>query len=104
MTPVEISPLTRKLSAFVALTDAELATLGHDAAQVRLGLLLSQFRDVPALGRDHGKVARDLSLLLPDSPAESPLERAASTDTGAWRKLSSSGGCGSRTIFSVMSS
>jgi hypothetical protein len=44
---------------------AELVPLGRDAARTRLGLLLSDFRDVPALGSDHGKVARELSLLLP---------------------------------------
>ncbi|SDL84214.1 hypothetical protein [Paracoccus chinensis] len=47
---------------------AELVTLEREAARTRLGLLLSRFRDVPALGSDHGKVARELSLLLPNSP------------------------------------
>ena len=48
---------------------AELAALGQEAARSRLGLLLSRFRDVPALGQDHGSVARDLTRLLPERPA-----------------------------------
>jgi hypothetical protein len=44
---------------------AALAALGRDAASSRLGLLLSGFRDVPALGRDHLSVARELAGLLP---------------------------------------
>jgi hypothetical protein len=58
---------------------AELVTLGRDAARLRLGLLLSKFRDVPALGNDHAKVARELSLLLPESPPMHSLKRAASS-------------------------
>lgn len=58
---------------------SELATLGREAAGARLGLLLSRFRDVPALGSDHGRVARELSLLLPESPPARPLQQAAST-------------------------
>lgn len=51
---------------------AELVMLGREAAHERLGLLLSRFRDVPALGRDHRTVARDLSRLLPEkSPPRS---------------------------------
>lgn len=50
---------------------AELATLGRDAARTRLGILLSRLRDVPALDLDQGKLARELSLLLPDrAPAQ----------------------------------
>ncbi len=44
---------------------AALAALGGDAAGSRLALLLSGFRDVPALGRDHRTVARELADLLP---------------------------------------
>jgi hypothetical protein len=58
---------------------AELVKLGREAAGARLGLLLSRFRDVPALGRDHGRVARELSLLLPESPPARPLQQVAST-------------------------
>ncbi|AZQ66970.1 hypothetical protein EF888_07375 [Silicimonas algicola] len=46
---------------------AELVALGRDAAGTRLGLLLSRFQDVPALGNAHGQVGRELSLLLPES-------------------------------------
>ncbi|MBM1218630.1 hypothetical protein JQU17_00360 [Ponticoccus sp. SC2-23] len=45
---------------------AELATLGRNAARSRLNTLLERFRDVPALASDHGRVAQDLSQLLPD--------------------------------------
>jgi hypothetical protein len=58
---------------------AELVTLGRDAARSRLGTLLARFRDVPALASDHGKVARDLSQLLPEAPPSRTLARAAST-------------------------
>ncbi|TCO69098.1 hypothetical protein [Rhodovulum euryhalinum] len=58
---------------------ADLVTLGRDAARVRLGALLSRFRDVPALAGDHGRVARDLSQLLPAGPPKGPLMQAAST-------------------------
>ena len=58
---------------------SELVILGREAAGARLGLLLSRFRDVPALGSDHGRVARELSLLLPESPPARALQRAAST-------------------------
>ncbi len=58
---------------------AELVTLGRDAARARLGTLLARFRDVPTLASDHGRVARDLSQLLPESPTSGTLKRAAST-------------------------
>ena len=58
---------------------AELVTLVHDAARTRLGTLLARFRDVPALASDHGRVARDLSQLLPEGQASGALKRAAST-------------------------
>lgn len=58
---------------------AELATLGREAARARLGLLLSRFRDVPALGHEHGSVARELSLLLPESPPLRSVTLAGST-------------------------
>ncbi|WP_299854922.1 hypothetical protein [uncultured Roseobacter sp.] len=61
---------------------AELVMLGHDAAQARLGTLLARFRDVPALASDHGRIARDLSELLPEGRASGSLKRAASTVTG----------------------
>jgi hypothetical protein len=73
------------LSAFARLgldpwaESADLAKLGRDAARARLGMLLARFRDVPALASDHGKVAQDLSQLLPASPASGTLKRAAST-------------------------
>ena len=58
---------------------AELVTLGRDAAQARLGTRLARFRDVPTLASDHGRVAWDLSQLLPDGPAPGTLKRASST-------------------------
>ena len=58
---------------------AELVALGRDAARSRLGKLLARFPDVPTLASDHGRVARDLSQLLPDGPAPGTLKRAAST-------------------------
>lgn len=58
---------------------AELVTLGRDAARARLGTLLARFRDVPALGSDYGRIARDLSQLLPEGPTSGALQRAAST-------------------------
>lgn len=54
---------------------AALGALGGDAASSRLGLLLSGFRDVPALARDHLSVARALASLL---PARSATVRAPS--------------------------
>ncbi|MEX5729794.1 hypothetical protein Ga0609869_003147 [Rhodovulum iodosum] len=58
---------------------AELVTLGRDAAQARLGTRLARFRDVPTLASDHGRVARDLSQLLPDGPTSGTLKRASAT-------------------------
>lgn len=61
---------------------AELVTLGRDAARERIGLLLTRFRDIPSLGADHGAVARELSLLLPEkSPPIRSFQQAASTIT-----------------------
>jgi hypothetical protein len=45
---------------------AELIPLGREVAAERLGILLSKFRDVPALEHDHKKVGRELSKLLPE--------------------------------------
>jgi hypothetical protein len=73
------------LSAFARLgldpwkETAELVALGRDAARSRLGTLLARFRDVPTLASDHGRVARDLSQLLPEAPTPGALKRAAST-------------------------
>ena len=58
---------------------AQLVTLGRDEGRERLGILLSSFPDVPALGSDHGKVARELSLLLPECPPTHALKRAGAT-------------------------
>ena len=58
---------------------AELVVLGRDAARSRLGTLLARFLDVPTLKSDHGRVAGDLSQLLPESPPSRTLKRAAST-------------------------
>jgi hypothetical protein len=58
---------------------AELVALGRDAARTRLGTLLARFRDVPTLESDHGRVAGDLSQLLPESPPSQTLKRAASS-------------------------
>jgi len=58
---------------------AALVRLGRDAAQARLGALLARLRDVPMLAGDHGRVARDLSQLLPDAPTPGALKRAAAT-------------------------
>ena len=44
---------------------AELAALSQGAANARIDALLSGFRDVPALVREHGPVAERLTLLLP---------------------------------------
>jgi hypothetical protein len=57
---------------------ADLVTLGRDAARTRLGTLLERFRDVPTLATDHGKVARDLSQLLPAGPTRGAMKRATS--------------------------
>jgi hypothetical protein len=61
---------------------AELVTLGRDDARARLEALLARFRDVPALVSDHGRIARDLSQLLPEGRASSSLKQAASTVAG----------------------
>jgi len=58
---------------------AELVELGRDAARSRLGTLLARFRDVPTLESDHGRVAGDLSQLLPEGQTSGSLKRAAST-------------------------
>lgn len=60
---------------------AELVALGRDGARSRLGKLLARFPDVPTLASDHGRVARDLSQLLPEGRASASLKRAASTVT-----------------------
>ncbi|MEO3414964.1 hypothetical protein AAFO92_09935 [Roseovarius sp. CAU 1744] len=57
---------------------AELVSLGRDGARARLGALLARFRDVPALASDHGRIARDLSQLLPEGRTSGSLKRAAS--------------------------
>ncbi len=46
---------------------AGLSTLRREAALSRLGKLLSAFRDVPALTREHGAVAQALVRLLPEA-------------------------------------
>ena len=58
---------------------AELVALGRDAARARLGILLARSRDVPALASDCGRVARDLSQLLPEGQTSGSLKRVAST-------------------------
>ena len=58
---------------------AELVALGRNAAQTRLGTRLARFRDVPKLASDHGRVARDLSQLLPEGRTSGTLKRAAAT-------------------------
>lgn len=60
---------------------AELATLGRDAARMRLGTLLARFQDVPALADTHNRVAQNLSQLLPEGPPSRALKQAASTIT-----------------------
>lgn len=61
---------------------AELVALGREAARARLGILLARSRDVPALASDYGRVARDLSQLLPEGQTSGSLKRAASTVAG----------------------
>lgn len=56
---------------------AELVTLGRDGARARLGALLARFRDVPALASDHGRIARDLSQLLPEDRTSGSPKRTA---------------------------
>ena len=58
---------------------ADLVALRRDAAQARLGTQLARFRDVPALASDYGRVARDLSQLLPEGQTSGSLKRVAST-------------------------
>lgn len=58
---------------------ADLVALGRDAARARLGTLLARFQDVPALASNHGRIAQDLSQLLPEDRAPVSLKRAAST-------------------------
>jgi hypothetical protein len=58
---------------------AELVTLRRDDARARLGTLLARSRDVSALASDHGKVAQDLSQLLPEGQTSGNPKRAAST-------------------------
>lgn len=45
---------------------AELASLGREVARARLETLLSAFKDVPTLALEHGAVAAELTLLLPE--------------------------------------
>lgn len=67
---------------------ADLARLGHEAARTRLGTLLERFRDVPTLATDHGKVARDLSQLLPAGKSLGAVNRAASGVADGHRGMS----------------
>lgn len=60
---------------------AELAARGREVARGRLDKLLSGFRDVPALADDHGAVARQLSLLLPEQRAIHAPQPAGSART-----------------------
>lgn len=48
-------------------------------ARSRLEMLLTRFSDVPTLESDHGRVARDLGQLLPESLAPVSLKQAVST-------------------------
>ncbi|WP_419412143.1 hypothetical protein [Primorskyibacter sp. 2E107] len=59
---------------------AELVTLGHDAARARLANLLARSRDVPALASDHGRIARNLSQLLPEGRTPGRAKQAASSE------------------------
>lgn len=61
---------------------ADLVALGREGAGTRLGVLLSRVRDVPALGNEHGKVARELSRLLPDSQPAQGVRQTASKVAG----------------------
>jgi hypothetical protein len=58
---------------------ADLVALGRDAARSRLGKLLAGFPDVPTLESAHGRVAQELSQLVPDGPTPGTLKRDAST-------------------------
>lgn len=55
----------------------ELAGLGREAAGVRLNALLSRVRDVPALEQDDGRVAQELTGLLPDHAARATAGSAS---------------------------
>ncbi|MCC5987032.1 MAG: hypothetical protein JJT95_05070 [Pararhodobacter sp.] len=60
---------------------AELAELTRDEARSRLGDMLARFRDVPALGHDHGAITQRLIELLPEPAgrrASRAIERPAS--------------------------
>ncbi|WP_343504263.1 hypothetical protein [Alloyangia pacifica] len=61
---------------------AELVTLRREAARLRLGKLLSRFRDVPALVANHKAVADELSLLLPENEPRSLQHTAATVTAG----------------------
>ena len=74
---------------------AELVMLGRDAARLRLERVLAGFLDVPALMTDHGTVARELCLLLPERPPKHPLSQADSSATIA--RLASS-----RTLWAIL--
>ncbi|WP_378949343.1 hypothetical protein [Paracoccus sp. R86501] len=64
---------------------AELVALGHDAARLRIGLLLARSWDVPALENDRAQMARNLSRLLPRNPQTQSIKRATSLITdGRW--------------------
>lgn len=58
---------------------SDLASLSRAAAGTRLGKLLSSFRDVPALGPDHGAIARRLTELLPVRSLPSTSEAIGSS-------------------------
>lgn len=62
---------------------AELVRLGRDEAHERLGRLLAKFWDVPALGRDHARVARDLAMLLPERTRAGGLARTGAAQGGS---------------------
>jgi hypothetical protein len=61
---------------------AALVRLGRVSARERLETLLARFRDVPALALNHGRIAQDLSELLPDPPITGAMRQAASTVAG----------------------
>ncbi|MBI1416906.1 MAG: hypothetical protein GC146_06765 [Limimaricola sp.] len=61
---------------------ADLVASGRDAARLRLGALLSKSGDVPALEADHGRVADELSLLLPQRARKDERRPAASPVAG----------------------
>ena len=55
---------------------AELASLGREVARARLEALLSAFKDVPTLALEHGAVAAELTLLLPERQSRRVSELA----------------------------